>query len=45
MIVYIESNFILEMVLGQTQAPSAVHVLQLAESHKIELAFPSFALS
>jgi predicted nucleic acid-binding protein len=45
MIVYIESNFILEMVLGQTQAPSAVHVLQLAESNKIELAFPSFALS
>jgi len=44
-IVYIESNFILEMALEQEQSPSAETVLKLAESDKIELAFPSFALS
>ena len=45
MIVYIESNFILEIVLKQQQAASAEAVLQLAEMGKIEIVFPSFALS
>ncbi len=44
MIVYVESNFILEMVLGQKYASATDSILQLAESGKIELAFPSFAL-
>ncbi|MHB8598819.1 MAG: hypothetical protein ACYDER_18625 [Ktedonobacteraceae bacterium] len=45
MIVYVESNFILEIVLKQQQAASAEAVLHLAEMGKIEIAFPSFALS
>ena len=45
MIVYVESNFILEIVLKQQQAASAEAVIQLAEMGKIEIAFPSFALS
>lgn len=32
MIVYAESNFILEMVLGQKQALAAETILQLAEN-------------
>ena len=44
MIVYVESNFILEMVLRQREAGSAERILELAEHGKIELAFPSFAL-
>ena len=45
MIVYIESNFILEIVLQQKEALAAEDILKLAESNKIELVFPSFALS
>ena len=44
MIVYVESNFILEIVRGQSHAESAEKILQLAENRKIELVFPSFAL-
>ncbi len=44
MIVYVESNFILEIVRRQSQVESAEKILQLAENGKIELAFPSFAL-
>jgi len=44
MIVYVESNFILEMVRGQKQSVAAEAILQLAENRKIELVFPSFAL-
>lgn len=45
MIVYVESNFILEIALNQKQKVSAEAVLQLAEDAKIELVYPSFALS
>ncbi|WIG60949.1 MAG: hypothetical protein OJF49_003697 [Ktedonobacterales bacterium] len=45
MIVYVESNFILEIALGQEQSASAETILQFAEAHSIELAFPGFALS
>jgi hypothetical protein len=44
MIVYVESNFVLEMVLRQRDAGPAEQILELAEKGKIELAFPSFAL-
>jgi predicted nucleic acid-binding protein len=44
-IVYVESNFFLEVALGQEQASPAEAVLTLAEKGKIELAFPGFALS
>jgi predicted nucleic acid-binding protein len=44
MIVYVESNFILELVRGQKQSRAAETILQLAENRKIELVFPSFAL-
>ena len=45
MIVYVESNFVLEIALGQEQSISAETILSLAEQGKVELAFPSFALS
>lgn len=45
MIVYVESNFVVEIALGQEQAASAEAILALAESGKIELVFPGFALS
>jgi predicted nucleic acid-binding protein len=45
MIAYVESNFFLEIALGQEQAMFAKAILSLAEQDKIELAFPSFALS
>ena len=45
MIVYVESNFVLELALGQEQAQDAEAILKLAEEKHIELAFPGFALS
>ena len=45
MIVYVESNFILEIALEQNQATAAESILALAESGQIELAFSAFALS
>lgn len=45
MIVYVESNFVLEVALGQEESPSAESILVLAEGSKIELVFPGFALS
>lgn len=45
MIVYVESNFILEIALEQEQAQAAHAILTLAESSKLKLAFPSFVLS
>lgn len=45
MIVYVESNFVVEIALGQEQAASAGAILALAENRKIELVFPGFALS
>lgn len=45
MIVYVESNFVLEIVLGQEQAGSAEALLALAENGAIELALPAFALA
>lgn len=45
MIVYVESNFFLEVALGQEQASPAEAILTLAEKGQIELTFPGFALS
>lgn len=45
MIVYVESNFVLEVALEQEQSASAEAILKLAESSKIVLTFPGFALS
>lgn len=45
MIVYVESNFILEMALEQEQYLSTSAILELVENGKIALALPSFALS
>ncbi len=41
MIVYVESNFILEVALEQEQFASAEAILKLVEENKIKLAFPS----
>src|SRR5579864_3261109 len=45
MIVYVESNFVLEIALGQEEAPAAETILAFAETHKLELCCPGFALS
>lgn len=45
MIVYVETNFVLEIAREQEQVVSANKILALAEEGKIELAFPAFTLS
>ena len=45
MIVYIESNCLLEIALEQEQSSAARSIISLAESCQIGLAYPSFALS
>jgi predicted nucleic acid-binding protein len=45
MTVYVESNFVLEIALGQEQSEAAAAILSRAERGEIELAIPSFALS
>jgi hypothetical protein len=45
MIVYIESNFILEIALRQEQYGQAEEILKLAEQKNIELVSPSFSIS
>lgn len=45
MIVYVESNFVLELALEQEQWAAANAILALAEQRKIKLAFPGFVLS
>ena len=45
MTIYVESNFILEIALGQEESRYAMELLSKAEHGDIALAFPSFALS
>ncbi len=45
MTIYVESNFILEIALGQEESHYAMELLSKAENGDITLAFPSFALS
>ncbi|MGE0541088.1 MAG: hypothetical protein AB7R89_13000 [Dehalococcoidia bacterium] len=45
MIVYVESNWLLEIALEQEQNIAASTILELAEAGSITLAIPSFALS
>jgi predicted nucleic acid-binding protein len=42
--VYVESNFLLELVLEQEQHHACEELLTLAASRTIELALPAFAL-
>jgi hypothetical protein len=42
---YVESNFVLQVVLGQEELTSAEKILTAAESGTIELALPTFSLS
>lgn len=44
MIVYVESNFVLEIALGQEQMASANALLEMAEQGRIGIAAPAFAL-
>lgn len=44
MIVYVESNFILELVLGQEESTYADQILELAEAKRIHLTFPCFSI-
>jgi hypothetical protein len=41
---YVESNFVLEIVLGQEELASAERILAAAEADAISLALPSFSL-
>lgn len=43
-LVYIESNFLLELVLNQEDAPACLDLLELAERGRIELVLPVYAL-
>src|SRR4051812_8314372 len=45
MLVYVESNFVLELALWQEQSDAAKLILQRAESGQLQLAFPAFSLS
>lgn len=45
MIVYVESNFVLEIALGQEQAGAASHILGMAERGVIQIVTPTFGLS
>jgi len=45
MIVYVESNFVLELALGQEESVTAESILILAEQGDIEIVFSSFAIS
>lgn len=45
MIVYVETNFVLEIILAQEQHIAAETILAMAEMQKLELAFPSFIIS
>lgn len=42
--VYVESNFVLELVFGQEQVQSCESLLTLAERSEIELTIPAFSL-
>lgn len=44
MIVYIESNFVLELALLQEEHRSCESIVSLAESRRIDLAIPAFSL-
>ena len=44
MIVYIESNFIVEIAFEQKQRAAAEAILNLAENGDVQLAFPAFTL-
>ena len=45
MIVYVETNFILELALEQEQHQAANQILELVERGKLEFAFPGFSIS
>ena len=44
MIVYVETNFILELAFEQEQHEAANRILEFVEEGKIELAFPAFSI-
>ena len=44
MIVYVESNFCLELAFQQEEEAHAEEILKLAESGRLELVFPQFAV-
>jgi predicted nucleic acid-binding protein len=44
MTVYVETNFVLELALGQEQSESCREVLRLAESDALVLAVPAYSL-
>jgi predicted nucleic acid-binding protein len=45
MTVYVESNFVLAIALGQEDADDAERLLKMAEEDRVDLALSSFALS
>ncbi len=45
MTVFIESNYVLEIALGQEQSAAADAILRLAEQSTLDLVIPAFALS
>jgi predicted nucleic acid-binding protein len=43
--VYVESNFVLQIALREEECDAADTILRSAESRKLQIAFPAFALS
>ena len=44
MIVYVESNFILELAFLRTEHESCTALLDSGESHELRLALPAFSI-
>lgn len=44
MIVYVETNFLLEIILGQEELKFAQEIVRLAQQAKVRLRFPPFSL-
>lgn len=45
MIVYVESNFVVEIALEQEDAAAALDILSEAERHNVTLAIPEFSIT
>ena len=45
MTVYVESNFVLAIALGQEDAEPATSLLELGEQGRLDLAFPALAVT
>jgi predicted nucleic acid-binding protein len=43
--IYVETNFVLELVFEQEQSESCEKILQLAEANRVKLTLPAYSLA